>query len=358
PDPANMLRFIVRRVLVSIPVLFGILVATFLIARILPGDACQAALQERATTEACANFNHEHGFDKPLITQFGGYIGDVATGDLGESLRQSRPVTELLIERLPVTLQLSAAALFLAVLIGVPLGVIAGYRRNSKTDVATIVGANVGVSIPVFVLGLILQYVFAKTLKDTPFGLPPSGQLTAGVLPDPFYEQWGLGENSLFEFIANIDIMNAVLIWRWDVVVDALQHLVLPAVALATIPMSIIARMTRSSLLDVLGLDYVRTARAKGLKERVVVVRHALRNSLLPVVTVIGLSLGTLIGGAILTETIFNLTGVGKTLFESITGRDYFVVQGFTLVVAVGFVLINLLTDIIYTFLDPKVRVS
>lgn len=353
-----MLRFVARRLLSSIPVLFGILLATFLIARVLPGNACQASLQEQATPEACDAFNHRFGFDRPVLTQFGDYMGDVLTGNLGDSIRRDRPVTELLLERLPVTLQLSIAALFLAVLIGVPLGVIAGYRHNSKTDVATIVGANVGVSVPVFVLGLVLQYIFAKQLKDTPFGFPSSGQLTAGTIPDPFYEAWGLRENPFFEFVANTDIVNAVLIWRWDIVVDALQHLVLPALALSTIPMAIIARMTRSSLLDVLGLDYVRTARAKGLRERVVVARHALRNSMLPVVTVIGLSMGTLMGGAILTETIFNITGVGKTLFEAIEGRDYPVVQGFTLVVAVGFVLVNMLTDIVYTVLDPKVRVT
>jgi peptide/nickel transport system permease protein len=353
-----MARLVGRRLLSSIPVLFGILLATFAIARLLPGDACQAALQERADPATCEAFNRREGFDQPILVQFRDYVGDVATGDLGESVRLRQPVTELLVDRLPVTLQLSAAALFLAVLIGVPLGVLAGYRHNTRTDVATIVGANVGVSVPVFVLGLVLQYVFAKQLADTPFALPPSGQLTAGSLPDPWYEVWGLRENSVWDFIANIDMLNAVLVWRWDVFVDAAQHLILPALALSTIPMAVIARMTRSSLLDVLGLDYVRTARAKGLRERVVIVRHALRNSLLPVVTVMGLSLGTLIGGAILTETVFNLTGVGKTLFDAISGRDYFVVQGFTLAVAIGFVVVNLITDILYTFLDPKVRVS
>jgi peptide/nickel transport system permease protein len=351
-------RLVGRRLLSSIPVLFGILLATFAIARLLPGDACEAALQERADPQTCQDFNRRNGFDQPILTQFGEYIGDVFTGDLGDSVRFRRPVMDLLVERLPVTLQLSAAALLVAVVIGVPLGVIAGYRQNSKTDVATIVGANVGVSIPVFVLGLVLQYLFAKELADTPFGFPPSGQLTAGTIPEPFYDVWGLEKNTVFDFVANFDLLNAVLIWRWDVFVDAARHLVLPALALSTIPMAVITRMTRSSLLDVLGLDYVRTARAKGLRERVVVVRHALRNSLLPVVTVLGLSLGTLIGGAILTETIFNLTGVGKTLFDAIQGRDYFVVQGFTLMVAVVFVVINLLTDILYTFLDPKVRVS
>ena len=351
-----MLRFIVRRLVSSIPVLFGILLATFIIARVIPGDPCQAALQERSTPEACADFNDRYGFDDPLLVQFGAYIGDVATGDLGDSIRLRQPVTDLLVERLPVTLQLSFAALFLAVLVGVPLGVLAGTRHNSKTDVGTIVGANLGVSIPVFVLGLILQFVFSVQLNDTPLDLPTSGQLTAGTIPEPFYEAWGVGENPVFEFISNMDLVNAVLIWRWDIFVDALRHLILPAVALATIPMAIVARMTRSSLLDVLGLDYVRTARAKGLRERIVIGRHALRNSLLPVVTVIGLSLGTLVGGAILTETVFNLTGVGKTLFDAISGRDYFVVQGFTLAVAVGFVIVNLITDIAYTFLDPKVR--
>jgi peptide/nickel transport system permease protein len=353
-----MLRFILRRLLSAIPVLFGILLATFVIARLIPGDPCQAALQERATPEACADFNERYGFNDPIVVQFLGYAGDVVTGDLGESIRLRQPVTDLLIERLPVTLQLAVAALIIAVVVGVPLGVLAGSRHNSRTDVATVVGANLGVSIPVFVLGLILQYIFAKQLNDTPLALPASGQLTAGVIPDPFYEVWGIGENPVFEFISNIDTVNAVLIWRWDIFWDAVQHLILPAIALSTIPMAIIARMTRSSLLDVLGLDYVRTARAKGLRERVVIGRHALRNSMLPVVTVIGLSLGTLLGGAILTETIFNLTGVGKTLFDAISGRDYFVVQGFTLAVAFVFVIVNLVTDIVYGVLDPKVRVN
>jgi peptide/nickel transport system permease protein len=235
--------------------------------------------------------------------------------------------------------------------------VIAGYRHNSTADVATVIGSNLGVAIPVFVLGLVLQFIFSKVLQDTPLFLPPSGQLTPGVIPEPFYEVWGLPENGVFVFIANIDILNAILTLNWEVLWDAIRHLILPAITLATIPIAVIVRMTRSSLLDTMGLDYVRTARAKGLRERVVVRRHALRNSLLPVVTIIGLSLGTLLGGAILTETIFGLTGVGKTLFDAISSRDYTVIQGFTLVIAVAFVLINLVTDIIYSFLDPKVRV-
>ncbi len=351
-------RFIVRRLLSAIPVLFGILLVVFLLARAIPGDPCRAALGERATDELCDAYNERYGLNEPLFTQFRIYVGDAITGDLGQSFRFNRPVSELLIERLPTTVELSVFALVLAILVGVPLGIISGYRHNSKVDVATMIGANVGVSMPVFWLGLMLQYLFAVVLRDTFLSLPPSGRLDAGVIPIPFYEQWGWAANGLWEFLANFVVVNALFTGQWEVFRSAIGHLILPAVALATIPMSIIARMTRSSLLDVLGLDYVRTARAKGLREGSVVLRHALRNALLPVVTIIGLSLGALLGGAILTETIFNLTGVGKTLFDAITSRDYTVVQGFTLIVAVGFVVVNLIVDILYTYLDPRVRVG
>ena len=290
--------------------------------------------------------------------QLGKYIVKLGHGDLGTSARERRPVTRILVERLPVTVELSAAALLLAIIVGIPLGVLAAYRHNTLTDAGAVVVANVGVSMPVFWLGLMLQYLFAVTLKKTPFALPPSGRLDPGVIAAPFYQSWGWSKNGVLEFVANLTVVNAALQGSGHLLGNALRHLILPAVALASIPLAIIARMTRSSLLDTLGLDYVRTARAKGLGEFVVVAKHALRNSLLPVSTVIGLSLGSLVGGAILTETIFNLTGVGKTVFDSIQGRDYAVVQGFTLVIAVGFVVINLLTDLLYTFLDPRVRVS
>jgi peptide/nickel transport system permease protein len=351
-------RFVLRRLLTAIPVLIGILALVFVVARLIPGDPCIAALGERATDEVCDAYNERYGLNESLLKQFGIYIGDVLQGDLGDSFRFNKPVTDLLVERLPTTLELAVAALTIAVVVGVPLGVISAYRHNSKLDVIVMFGANIGVSMPVFWLGLMLQYLFAVQLKDTAFSLPPSGRLDAGQIPEPFYEKWGWSENGVFEFIANMEIVNAVLTLNWDVFFSATQHLILPAVALATIPLAIIARMTRSSLLDVLGLDYVRTARAKGLKERLVVIRHGLRNAMLPVVTVVGLSLGTLIGGAILTETIFNLSGVGKTLFDAIESRDYTVVQGFTLVIAISFVLVNLAVDILYTYLDPRVRVS
>ncbi len=351
-------RFIARRLLSAVPVLLGILLLVFSIARLIPGDPCLLALGERATEELCDNYNERFGLDEPLSTQLGIYLGDVAQGDLGDSLRFSKPVTTLLKERLPTTVELTLAALFVAVLVGIPLGVMSAYRHNSKLDVVTMIFANTGVSMPVFWLGLMLQYVFAVILQDTPFFLPPSGRLKAGMIPEPFYEKWGLPENGAFEFISNMEILNGVLTLNWEVFWSATSHMILPALALATIPMAIIARMTRSSLLDVLGLDYIRTARAKGLKENVVILRHALRNALLPVITVIGLSLGALLGGAILTETIFNLSGVGKTLFDAIEARDYPVVQGFTLFIAFVFVLVNLLVDILYTYLDPRVRLS
>jgi peptide/nickel transport system permease protein len=351
-------RFIFRRLLYSIPVLIGIVAVVFALARLIPGDPCITALGERATEEICEAYNERHGLNEPTYKQFFIYLGDVATGDLGESFRFQRPVSEMLIERLPTTVELSMMAMFFAIVVGIPLGIISGYRHNSKTDVVTMIGANVGVSMPVFFLGLLLQYLFAVVLRDTPFSLPPSGRLDPGLIPVSFYEQWGWSENGLWEFIANLEVFNAVITGQWEVFQSAFGHLILPAITLGTIPLAIIARMTRSSLLDVLGLDYVRTARAKGLPERIVVIRHALRNALLPVVTVIGLSLGLLLGGAILTETIFNLTGVGKTIFDSITSRDYTVVQGFTLIVAIVFVAVNMIVDILYTYLDPRVRVS
>ncbi len=353
-----MTRFVLHRLVSSIPVLFGIVLAVFILARVIPGDPCVAALQERATPQACEAFNEREGLDQPIWVQFFKYLGNLLQGDLGESVSQSRSVAEILIERLPTTIELSIFALTLAIIVGIPLGVIAAYKRNSAADVGTMVVANAGVSMPIFVLGLVLQYLFAVTLKDTFFALPPSGRLSPGVVATPFYEQWGWSENGVLQFISNFEVLNGLLQWNWGLVVDATQHLILPAIAVGTIPLAIIARMTRSSLLDVLGQDYVRTARAKGFGELKVVRSHALRSALLPVVTVIGLSLGALFGGAILTETIFSLTGVGKTLADAITARDYAVVQGFALIVGISFVFVNLITDLLYTVFDPRVRVS
>ena len=358
-----MLQFIVRRLLLAIPVLFGILLATFLLARLIPGDPCRAILGERATAEACEAFEKNKGLDEPIPVQLGLYIGDVLQGDFGSSIRFSRPVSQILVERLPMTIELSLAALALALIVGIPLGILSAMKHNSGIDVGTMMFANVGVSMPVFWLGLLLAYLFAFVLRDTAFALPPSGRLSAGVSSIPFYEAWGwtLQEGTLpftlGEFISNHFIFKSLITGQFDVMGDAILHLILPAVALSTIPMAIIV-MTRSSLLDVLGRDYVRTARAKGAPERRVVVRHALRNAMLPVVTIVGLQLGALLSGAVLTETVFGLAGAGTMLFEAITARDYPIIQAFTVVIATGYVILNLIVDVSYAYLDPRIRLE
>ena len=359
-----MIQYVIRRLLSSIPVLLGILLVTFALARLIPGDPCTAILGEKATPEICAIFIHEHGLDRPIAVQFGYYMADVLRGNFGDSIRFTRPVMLILVERLPMTIELSTSALILAVIVGIPLGIISAMRHNSTVDVATMVGANIGISMPVFWLGLMLAYVFALLLRDTPFWLPPSGRVTAGLSAVPFYQVYGWSVAhtgpvyQILEFFSNFYIFNSIITGNWRVLGDTLKHLILPSVALSTIPGAIIARMTRSSLLEVLGREYIRAARAKGVPYRKVVLNHALRNALLPVVTIIGLQLGGLLGGAVLTETIFGLSGVGRALFEAITARDYPIIQAFTLVVAVGYVFVNLIVDLSYTYLDPRVRLE
>lgn len=359
-----MVKYAIRRILIAVPVLFGVLLVTFVLARSIPGDPCKAILGEKATVEVCERFTREKGLDQPIPVQFAIFLKDMLRGDFGHSLRFNRSIIQILIERLPMTVELGLAGVTLAVLIGVPAGIISALRHNSSIDVATMVGANVGVSVPVFVLGLLLAYVFALLLKDTPFWLPPSGRLSAGVAAAPFYEVYGwelekgTGVFNLAQFFSNMYILNSLITLDLAVLKDAVVHLILPAAALSTIPMSIIARMTRSSMLQVLGLDYVRTARAKGLAERHVVLIHALRNALLPIVTVIGLQLGVIFSGAILTETIFSLPGVGRSLFEAITARDFPIIQGFTVVISLGVTVLNLVVDISYAFLDPRIKLS
>ncbi|CAN5261266.1 ABC transporter permease [soil metagenome] len=381
-----MIAFIVRRLLYTIPVLLGVIFVVFTLARVIPGDPCRIALGERATDVVCDAYNERYGLNKAVIpgvyklrgafdvrieevpatlldNQFVAYLGQLSSGDLGRSLKFGIPVTELLVSRLPTTVELTAFALLFAIVVGMSLGLVAAYRRNSRVDVATMVWANIGVSIPVFVLGLFLAYIFAIVFRDTFLALPPSGRLSSGVRVVPLAETFGLtdvrgGPRMVLDFFSNMYVLNTLITGQWHALADALRHLVLPTVALGTIPLAIIARMTRSSLLDVLGLDYIRTARAKGLGQRLVVFRHGMRNALLPVVTVIGLSLGGLLSGAVLTETVFNLTGIGLTFFEAITGRDYVVIQGFTLVIAVLFLIINLIVDISYAWLDPRIRLG
>lgn len=358
-----MFAYILRRVALAIPVLIGVLFLTFLLNRLIPGDPCRAMLGEKATDQICDAFMERYGLNEPIPVQFGYYMGRVVTGDLGDSMRFGRPVTEMLNERLPVTIELALSALFIATTVGMILGVMAAYWQNSPVDVVTMMFANLGVSIPIFVLGLLGAYLFGVILKGTPLALPPSGRIEAGMRVYPIAEVWGMGDlggplRTVLDFFSQMYLVNGLLTLNFELAADAARHMILPAIVLATVPMSVIARMTRSSLLEVMNLDYMRTARAKGLNERTVVFRHAMRNALLPVVTVVGLSLGGLLSGAVLTETIFGLTGVGKTLFEAISSRDYGVIQGFTLMIAFTYVVVNLLVDISYGFLDPRIRLG
>lgn len=357
-----MLGYTAKRLLVSIPVLFGILLVTFVMARLIPGEPCKAMLGEKASAATCEAFSERFGLNEPISTQFFIYVSDVARGDFGTSIRFSRPVTQILVERFPLTIELALSALVVAAIVGVSLGILAARRHNTFADVITMIIANIGISMPVFWLGLMLSYLFGLLLRGTPFWLPPSGRLTAGLVSVPFYEvwQWQLAADTTWakflEFLSNHYILNALVTGNWVVFWDAIRHMILPVIALATIPMAIIARMTRSSLLDVLGRDYVRTARAKGLLEGQMVRRHALGNAILPVVTILGLQMGALMGGAVLTESVFGLAGVGRMLVEAINARDYPVIQTFTLIIAVTYVAINLLVDLSYSYLDPRIR--
>jgi peptide/nickel transport system permease protein len=359
-----MIQYSIRRLIAAIPVVFGVVLVAFILARVIPGDPCRAILGEKATVEACERFNRNKGLDKPLPVQFGVYVSDMARGDFGESIRFKRPITTILLERLPLTVELSVAAVSLAVVVGITLGITSATRRNSPVDVFTMILANIGVSMPVFWLGLMLAYLFALVLRDTPFALPPTGRLSAGTVPIPFHRAWGWDVPregvvaTLTTFVSNMYILNAALARDWDVFKDAVRHMILPAVALSTIPMAIIARMTRSSMLEVLGLDYIRTAQAKGANRRRVVLKHGFRNALLPIVTITGLQMGLVLSGAILTETIFNLAGVGRAMYDAITARDFPIIQGFLIVISIGYVLINLIVDLSYAFLDPRIRLE
>jgi len=332
-----MLRYIIRRFLTIIPVLLGVSLLVFGFIRLIPGDPATVMLGERATPESVARVRQQLGLDKPVYQQYLIYVGGVLRGDLGMSILRQEPVTRELIRRFPGTIELSLGAILFATLVGVPSGILSATRRGSWIDSLSMLIALTGVSMPIFWLGLMLSFVFAVILH----WLPTSGRLTATMEYQP---------------ITNLVILDSLLQGNPTLLLDALRHLVLPAVALGTIPMAIIARMTRSAMLEVLGQDYIRTAQAKGLPQRVVILRHALRNALLPVITVVGLQVGILLAGAILTETIFAWPGIGRWIVEAIYARDYPIVQGVTLFIACIFVLVNLTVDVLYAFVDPRIR--
>lgn len=359
-----MIQYTIRRIILAVPVLMAILVVTFILARAVPGDPCRSILGEKASAETCERFAEKYGLNEPIYVQLAIYMKSMLQGDFGDSIRFKRPVLLMLAERLPMTIELGLAAMTVAMVVGIPAGIISAVKRNSAIDVATMFSANMGVSMPVFFLGLLLVYFFAVILKDTPFALPPTGRLSPGVTPVPFYVYYELAVEPntskffVYQFIAKLYLLNSILTTDWIVFKDTLRHLILPTIALATIPLAIIARMTRSSMLEILGLDYIRTARAKGLPQRQVIMKHSFRNALLPIVTIAGLQMAAILGGAVLTETIFSLPGVGLSVYEAITARDFPVIQGFVLVIAIIYIAFNLIVDLSYGILDPRIRLD
>jgi peptide/nickel transport system permease protein len=320
-----------------IPVLLGVSIVVFFMVRAIPGDPAQLLLGQQATQAQVEQVRENMGLDKPVIVQYGIFLADALRGDLGSSIVTGRPVTTELLARLPATLELTAFAMLVAILVGVPVGVISAVKQYSLLDKFTSVLALTGISMPIFWLAMILIVIFFVNLGWLPF----PGRLSTGYAVTS---------------ITGLVLVDSLLTLNFAAFWDGLKHLILPAIALGTIPMAVIMRMTRSSMLEVMGEDYVRTARAKGVVPWRVIFKHALRNAMLPTVTVIGLQAGLLMGGAVITETIFSWPGVGQIAYDSVNRRDYAMIQGVVLYGATLFVLVNLLVDVLYAVLDPRVR--
>ncbi|XVS64725.1 ABC transporter permease [Actinosynnema sp. CA-299493] len=334
-----MLRFIVRRLLQAIPTLLILSLLVFVWLRSLPGGPAGALLGDKATPEKIEALNKVLGLDQPIFIQYFKFLGRILSGDFGSSLISGEPVVAEISRALPATIELGLTALLFAVVLGIPLGYLAASYRGRFLDNATVIGTLVGVAVPVFFLGILLKQLFAQDLAL----FPPSGRQDVTI--DPTH-------------VTNFAVLDGLLTQEWDVAADALWHLVLPAIALGTIPLAVIVRITRASVLDVLNEDFVRTANAKGLQATLVRRRHVLRNAMLPVSTTIGLQTGLLLGGAVLTERVFVWGGLGSLLAQGIERRDYPRLQALLLLAAVVYVLVNLLVDISYAIIDPRVRAS
>jgi peptide/nickel transport system permease protein len=331
-----MLRFTIRRLALLVPILFGLSVLLFVWVRALPGGPAQALLGEHGSPEAERQVRAVYGLDRPWYVQYWSFLKRAVRLDFGTSIKTNRPVTSEFLDRMPMTIELTVAALVFAVGIGIPLGYLAARRHGRFLDHVSVVGSLIGVTIPVFFLGFLLKIIAIK------IGWPASGRADNRIVsthPTNFY------------------VLDGLLTREWDAAWDAFKHLILPAIALGSIPLAIIVRITRAAVLDVSNEDYVRTAEAKGLARRTISRRHVLRNALLPVSTTIGLQTGLLLSGAVLTETVFSLPGIGSFVYQSILNRDYPVLQGFILLIAVIYVLVNLLVDLSYGLIDPRIRV-
>jgi ABC-type dipeptide/oligopeptide/nickel transport system permease component len=332
-----MTSYLLRRLALTIPILLGVSLLVFLMLHSAGGDPAQTILGARADPESIAALRRELGLDRPLLVQYAAFLSGAVRGDFGRSYRSNTPVIAEIAARFPATIELAVAAMAIAVAAGVVFGTLAAVRRHSTLDYVSSTVVLLGVSIPTFWLGLILIIIFGLWLR----WLPISGRVNPRLGADPS-----------LPFLT----LTSLLQGNWAVAKDALRHLILPALTLAAWPAAIVARMTRASLIESLGQDYVRTARGKGLPEQLIVVSHAARNALLPVLTVVGLEFGTLLGGAVVTETIFSWPGLGQLTVAAIGARDYQVVQGVVVLLAAVFVLLNLLVDVLYAVLDPRIR--
>jgi len=334
-----MLAYIIRRVFILIPTLLGVSIIVFLMLRLTPGDPAELLLGERATEEALHEIREHLGLNEPIHVQYGMFLKRLMKGDLGETIWTRQKVWIEVKQRFPATLELSIVALFISCFFGLLFGIISATKQYSVFDYMSMLGALIGVSMPIFWLGLVFMLIFSVHLG----WLPISGRLSIDVT---------------IETITNFYILDAVLTRNWPALKDALWHIIMPAFTLSTIPMAIVARMTRSAMLEVLRQDYIKTAKAKGLSSFKVTFKHALRNALIPVVTTIGLQFGVLLGGAILTETVFAWPGVGKWMYDAVMQRDYMVIQGGTLFIAGLFVVINLCVDVLYAVINPRISVQ
>ena len=334
-----MLAYIIRRILILIPTLLGVSIIVFLMLHMTPGDPAELLLGERATEEALVELREHLGLNEPLYVQYGMFLKRLMKGDLGETIWTRQKVWIEVKQRFPATIELTLAALCIACFFGIIFGIISATKQYSIFDYVSMLGALAGVSMPIFWLGLIFMLIFSLNLG----WLPISGRLSIDID---------------LEIITNFYILDAVLTRNWAALKDALWHIIMPAVTLSTIPMAIVARMTRSAMLEVLRQDYIKTAKAKGLSNFIVTFKHALRNALIPVVTTVGLQFGVALGGAILTETIFAWPGVGKWMYNAVMQRDYMVIQGGTLIIAAVFVVINLCVDVLYAVINPRISVQ
>lgn len=343
-DFREFLKFAIKRMLRAIPVLLGIVTIVFILFRVLPGDVAKELAGKYPTPEKIAAIKRKWGLDRPAWVQYVIFLQKlIFEFDLGISYIHSTPVVYELGVRFPATIELTLVSMLLASIIGIPIGIISAYKQHTRIDYLAMIIALIGVSMPIYWLGLMLQDIFAKNLG----WFIGSGRIDPTLSADlPKYTNFYLIDS----FIAGVTTGN------WAFFASTANQLVLPSLALSTIPLAVIARMMRSSMLEELRKDYVRTARSKGLKERLVIIKHVTKNAMIPTITVIGLNLGALLAGAVLTETIFSWPGVGKFVWDSITKRDSPVIMGFVMIVAFIFVIANMITDIIYAYLDPRVR--